>query len=872
MTPAELAARIVELASTDRLSEAQALYKAGLTALPRHPALVALAGQIPLPYDEAFYDSVRETSLRSAAVLLGLLRAHFPFESMIDLGAGVGCWIEVAHRLGVCDLEAVEGEWARASAQRFVDARWRYHDLNQEIFLDRRYDLAVSVEVAEHLLPTRSASFVADLCRASDCVVFAAALPRQGGDGHVSCRPHAWWAREFARHGYVCLDAFRPSAWHDPRVVCWYAQNTFLYVTAGHPLETRFPRASLLDVYHPFLVNDHVLRDHQAGIRDPGPADETPPSNAPATVEITAFGPWAQAVATRASTCADTGPQGAVLIVDEAHAANALVEAVRLRFAARPFVIMPLIDDTAAVRSRALSASLLAAAAHLDERRMLCDGFAQGTLTLNGRPQAEFFPRDERSRLALQHVMRLSHGVLARSRTDRERMISGCDVRPHDETLWPLTDRRVPAVRVGDTRDRVVVWAPDRRMSELIFVLVALADLHGTVSVVTTDTERHGFDVEPVRPEDAGPALQRARVIVDTATDAPDAACALACIGAPLVVSATCGACDRLDGAIAYSPVSWRSILGAVREALGAAPPRVRATAKTARRASLPAEACSAGPLVSIVVPTYNRPRFLRRALASIERQQHAHLEIVVVNDAGADVSDVVAAFPRARLLTHASNRGLGAARNTGVAAARGAFIGFLDDDDALMPDHLTHTVAALRQGRIDIVHTDFMQCFISENERGEWKVEALDVLPTRLDTRSMQVENGLGYLTVLARAEVFREAAFDPDLAVAEDYDMWLRLSRVHDFAHVALPTALYTVTGASMMDTRADRFEAAYRTIYARHVVDDAPALAARRTELLARLSAGAAVFKATPRTRPLAPPVSLAWLDGLPPLEDR
>jgi hypothetical protein len=129
----------------------------------------------------------------------------------------------------------------------------RRADLTSPLELGRRYDLAISLEVAEHLPPEAAAGFVASLTRAAPVVAFSAAIPGQGGRGHVNEQWPAYWAELFARHGYEPVDALRPLLWDDPGVEWWYAQNVVVFASAEglgrhprlgeHPQRGRTPLA-----------------------------------------------------------------------------------------------------------------------------------------------------------------------------------------------------------------------------------------------------------------------------------------------------------------------------------------------------------------------------------------------------------------------------------------------------------------------------------------------------------------------------------------------------------------------------------------------------------------------------------------------------
>jgi hypothetical protein len=267
---ASVAARILGASESGDMKQARALLKTALAAHPRAPDLVALTRSIPNIYAHDFYDEQHAGSVASARRILSILRERYDFDTVCDFGTGIGTWLKAAHELGKVALAGFDGPWAMQHPARFNDAAFFPVDLNDDITVTDRFDLVISVEVAEHLDPTRGPGFVRDLCRAGDVVLFGAALPRQPGDGHINCRPHAYWVDLFRQQGYVCLDLFRPRVWHDPAVEPWYAQNCFLFVNATQ--RERFgdaPVAALFDVYHPLLVSGLVQHDHRSGHIDP---------------------------------------------------------------------------------------------------------------------------------------------------------------------------------------------------------------------------------------------------------------------------------------------------------------------------------------------------------------------------------------------------------------------------------------------------------------------------------------------------------------------------------------------------------------------------------------------------------------------------
>jgi SAM-dependent methyltransferase len=185
-------------------------------------------------YDRSFYERQGDGSYASAIIVLDHLRGLLPFTSVVDVGCGAGTWVQALLEMGVSDVLGIDGAYARGSL-RIPPERFLATDLRQPVAMKRRFDLALSMEVAEHLPPTRAEGFVADLVRLAPAVLFSAAIPLQGGTAHVNERWQGFWADIFARHGYRAYDVIRPVVWTDQRVEVWYRQNTLLLLADGHP-------------------------------------------------------------------------------------------------------------------------------------------------------------------------------------------------------------------------------------------------------------------------------------------------------------------------------------------------------------------------------------------------------------------------------------------------------------------------------------------------------------------------------------------------------------------------------------------------------------------------------------------------------------
>ena len=182
-------------------------------------------------YSTDFYADRHDASLYSARVILDQVTDILPpLASAVDMGCGVGTWLSVLVDKGVEDVCGLDGPWVDTSLLRIAPERYTTTDLEEPVRFDRRYDLAISLEVAEHLSPASAPTFVASLVAASDFDLFSAAIPYQGGSHHVNEQWPEYWAELFDVHGYDAVDCIRSSIWTDSAIPTWYRQNTLLYV------------------------------------------------------------------------------------------------------------------------------------------------------------------------------------------------------------------------------------------------------------------------------------------------------------------------------------------------------------------------------------------------------------------------------------------------------------------------------------------------------------------------------------------------------------------------------------------------------------------------------------------------------------------
>jgi len=183
-------------------------------------------------YDEEFFRGLREGSLRSATVIVPLVVNLIRPRSVVDVGCGTGAWLATFARHGVEDYLGVDA-FTPAGLLEIPPDRFVKADLARPLALGRFFDLAVSLEVAEHLPDSAARGFVESLTRLAPAVLFSAAIPGQGGTSHLNERWPEYWSGLFAEAGFDPIDVLRPRIWRDERVEAWYAQNTILYVARG---------------------------------------------------------------------------------------------------------------------------------------------------------------------------------------------------------------------------------------------------------------------------------------------------------------------------------------------------------------------------------------------------------------------------------------------------------------------------------------------------------------------------------------------------------------------------------------------------------------------------------------------------------------
>lgn len=182
-------------------------------------------------YSHNFYKDKQQETLYPANTIIQLALDILPgTRSVVDFGCGVGAWLAAIKDRGIDDIQGFDGPWVDQNLLAIPAENFKRVDLAGEIRLDRKFDLAISLEVAEHLPEKSATTFVNSITNAADFILFSAAIPLQGGTHHVNEQWQDYWAALFNKQGYATLDIIRPAIWNDEKIPYWYKQNILLFV------------------------------------------------------------------------------------------------------------------------------------------------------------------------------------------------------------------------------------------------------------------------------------------------------------------------------------------------------------------------------------------------------------------------------------------------------------------------------------------------------------------------------------------------------------------------------------------------------------------------------------------------------------------
>jgi SAM-dependent methyltransferase len=217
-----------------------------------------------MTYSTEFFTSRREKTLASAKPIVEHLWEAVKPKTVLDVGCATGIWLAEAQKKGAQTIRGIDGPWVPREELEVEAEFFLEHDLSRTNPADvDSYDFAFCIEVAEHLPPEAADRFIDFLTSHADVILFSAAIPGQGGTGHVNEQPQSYWHRKFSDRKFECFDIVRPEFWNDPAINVIYKQNMLVYARTesalyntlldGQYANSRVTSNFSLDRVHPYL-------------------------------------------------------------------------------------------------------------------------------------------------------------------------------------------------------------------------------------------------------------------------------------------------------------------------------------------------------------------------------------------------------------------------------------------------------------------------------------------------------------------------------------------------------------------------------------------------------------------------------------------
>ena len=233
-------------------------------------------------YSETYFDNLNKATIDAARIILKELNSIYKFKNLIDIGCGHGSWLQAASEISsIKKITGVDGIYSKKLHQNFKTnskINFIYLDLEKKLLFKKetkvdKYDLAISLETAEHLSPLRAKGFIKDICSISDVIFFSAAVDGHGGQNHLNENNQSYWIKLFENQKYYpFIFINRKRYWfHESFKRCpYYISGSFLFIKKGTKpysdlISYKVNENHVVDIVHPYILQ--WRKDENFGVK-----------------------------------------------------------------------------------------------------------------------------------------------------------------------------------------------------------------------------------------------------------------------------------------------------------------------------------------------------------------------------------------------------------------------------------------------------------------------------------------------------------------------------------------------------------------------------------------------------------------------------
>lgn len=213
-------------------------------------------------YTNEFYDNMFDSNNAVAIKFMPYIIEKLNPRSIVDVGGGQGIFLAVAKKYGIDDILCIDGSYVDTEKLLIDKKEFLQFDLTTKCRLERKFDMALSLEVAEHIAPQYVDVFIDNLVNLSDVIVFSAAIPKQGGTGHVNEQWMSYWIKKFSDKGYKVSNCLRNFFWKEKNIKPIRRQNILLFIRneKAEKLTDRFKKdaGDIFDLVHPEVYMEKI--------------------------------------------------------------------------------------------------------------------------------------------------------------------------------------------------------------------------------------------------------------------------------------------------------------------------------------------------------------------------------------------------------------------------------------------------------------------------------------------------------------------------------------------------------------------------------------------------------------------------------------